>query len=108
MVRERSFTVPKNEIGIRELNELADESKNLEILSISNTEFSDLCNQGVFLEINKRYSLLIDEFECEDIPSKYCLGCLDILRAKNISETTSFSRALKLAMNYGTFVECDF
>lgn len=102
------LTVPMNDKGINDVDCMRDETPDLLEYVLPPEEFQKLQNAGVFKELNETYNLLIDTYESERIPFKACAGSLEILREVGVEKKSIFATALKRALNYGTFVECDF
>lgn len=98
---------PTNSAGIQDLERGVDCSKNVIEHEIPSKEIGGLFKQNVIDKINIKCKTLIDEYESEDIPLGQCANALEILRKDGFGEGV-FALALKEALNYGTFVECDF
>ncbi|WP_438600637.1 hypothetical protein [Faecalibaculum rodentium] len=101
------LTVPINAEGIEDAKYMREETPNTHEFVIPPTEFENMWNSGVFSKINQEFGLLIDTYEDEEIPMKYCARCLDIVRSYGF-QNSYFATALKEALNYGTSVICDF
>ncbi|WP_316160142.1 hypothetical protein [Clostridium sp.] len=105
MDRVRCMSVPLNKKGIEELEYGVEESNNIKVIHLSNSEFEELYQDGgVFDRINEKYDLMIDDFESERIPKEKIQYCLNILDDKY----AEFKEALNLAKEYDTFLDLDF
>jgi hypothetical protein len=99
------MSVPLNKKGIEELEYGVEESNNIKVIHLSNSEFEELYQDGgVFDRINEKYDLMIDDFESERIPKEKIQYCLTIVDGKY----AKFKEALNLAKEYNTFLDLDF
>lgn len=105
MDRVRYMSVPLNKKGIEELEYGVEESNNIKVIHLSNSEFEELYQDGgVFDRINEKCDLMIDDFESETIPNDKLEYCLSIVENKYIR----LMEALNLAKEHNTFVDLDF
>lgn len=102
------LTIPINPQGIEDVKFMREGTKNTIEYVLSPDEFRRLWDANVFAAINKEFNLLIDSYESETIPLNACSGCLNIMKQAGFGDNSVFATALKQALNYGTFVECDF
>lgn len=104
MKRSRYISVPLNEQGIKDYN-YGEESNNIKVFNIDETQFSTMEELGVFDEINNRCQLLIDDYESEEIKGSNLEIALNITKNTNCELLTT---ALELAIKYNTLVGLDF
>ncbi len=102
------LTIPINPQGIKDVEFMRGETPNTMEYVLPPDEFNRLWEAGVFVAINKKFNLLIDTYESETIPLNACSECLNIIKQAGLDEHSVFATALKQALKYGTFVECDF
>jgi len=103
--RSRYLSVPLNEKGIEELEYGVEQSDNIKVIYLSDSEFEELYQSGgVFDRINEECDLMIDDFESETISNDKLGYCLSIVENKHIK----LMEALNLAKEYNTFVDLDF
>ncbi|MDB2102154.1 hypothetical protein PMW00_03865 [Clostridium paraputrificum] len=103
--RSRYLSIPLNKKGIEDLEYGVEESNNIKVIMLGDSEFEELYKEnGIFDIINEECNLLIDDFESERIPKEKIQYCLNIVDDKY----TKFKEALNLAKEYNTFVDLDF
>lgn len=103
-MRERYLTVPINETGISEYNHGIEHTNNMLEFVLSEKEFFELAESGVFRYINDLCGLMIDDYESEIISSTNLEKC----GARILSQENVFSKAVRLAIYYKTFLALDF
>ena len=102
--RVRYITVPKNAKGIEEYEKGIEGTDNLFEIQLSDAEFMELATKGVFKDLNKKFSLLIDDYESEIVDAEK----LKEYMANKTSENGNFFHAIEKAIEYNTFIALDF
>ena len=88
MKRSRYISVPLNEQGIKDYN-YGEESNNIKVFNIDETQFSTMEELGVFDKINNRCQLLIDDYESEEIKGSNLEIALNITKNTNCELLTT-------------------
>ena len=112
--RTLSFSVPLNNMGITDLENLKYESSNVKIFTITLRQYLGLVT--IFMKINDRCNLLIDAWESEIITAEKVLTALEIMdyytsdHSLNNSESgfDVFYSSLELAKELNMPVYLDF
>ena len=104
MERLRYISVPLNEQGVKEYS-YGEESSNIKVFSINESQFSIMEELGIFDKINNTCELLIDDYESEEIKGSNLEIALNITKDTNCELLTT---ALELAIKYNTLVGLDF
>lgn len=105
MNKIRYISVPLNEKGIEDYNYGKENSDNIKLFKLSENEFDNLCNNGIFDKINFKCNLLIDDYESEEISASNLEIALNIVK-KN--KCNILVEALELAIKHNTLVGLDF
>lgn len=105
MRKIRYISVPLNEKGIKDYNYGKEDSDNIKVLELSENEFYDLYDNGIFDKINLKCNLLIDDYESEKISDSNLEIALNIVKE---NKCDILVRALELAIKYNTLVGLDF
>ena len=106
-MRKRFLTIPINETGIEECNVGVENSENMVVIELPESEFDYLAENGFFNQINDSCQLLIDDFESEEITNDDLIKCESILKSVK-NDTPMFYDGLKKAIDYKTKLILDF
>ncbi|MCI6191105.1 MAG: hypothetical protein MSA89_12250 [Clostridium sp.] len=105
MNKIRYISVPLNEKGIEDYNYGKEDSNNIKVFELSENEFDNLYNNGIFDKINFECNLLIDDYESEEISGSNLEMALNIVKE---NKCDTLVKALELAIKYNTLVGLDF
>lgn len=104
---QQYFYIPMNEKGVKNSNYGIMNDDEVITHEIPHSEFMEMYENNLLDLINSKIGTLLDYFELDIIPLNKCAETLEILRQYGYGDSL-FAVALKEAMNYGTFVKCDF
>ena len=99
------LSIAKNKQGLDDL-EYRRETKNIIMIIVPDKECKALDELGIFDIINKKYHLLIDFSETEDIPAEAIEGCIKLIESTSY-KNGAFAKALRMAQKYKTYLEVD-
>ena len=97
-------TVPINQTGIEEIEQMQEASANFETYIIPAEEYRALWKAHVFDVINNRFGLMIDDNESEKVTAEQLE---EVLQAIDIVPGV-FVDAVKAAISFGTRIYLDF
>ena len=104
MAENYYVTVPINQTGIDEIEQMQETSDNFETYVIPAEEYKALWRAHVFDVINNRFGLMIDDNESEKVTAKQLE---EVLQAIDIVPGV-FIKAVRLAIGFGTCLYLDF
>lgn len=86
-----------------------EESNNIAVCELPESEFEDLCNHDVFKKLNEECNLMIDDYESEVIDRKALDKANKFLLDDEFFKNTSvFKNAFESACNEGVALALDF
>lgn len=103
MCKHGLVSVPFNDEGIKELDDMADSSQNFVTYIIEDKEYHELWRNKIFHIINYRFGLMIDECESEEVTAEQLK---QVYEAINIVPGV-FMKAVDEAIKYGTKIYLD-
>lgn len=97
------LSIAKNKQGLDDL-EYRRETENIIMIKLLDKEHEALDKLGIFDIINKKYHLLIDLDETENIPAEAIEGCIKLIESTSY-KNGAFAKALRTAQKYKTYLE---
>ena len=76
------------------------------MIRLPDKEQEALDELGIFDIIDRKYHLLIDLCETEDIPAEAIEGCIKLIESTSY-KNGAFAKALRTAQKYKTYLEVD-